>query len=83
MLPEQSSNNEPFSEKPKRQQVEYVGAPTEFADEAEVPEAISLIARIVAGGAISSAYISGIVILTGVACAVCALFYVITSTLLQ
>ena len=83
MLPEQSSPDKDFDEKPKRQEIEYVGAPTEYADEAEVPDAVGLIARILAGGAIGSAYVTGLVALIGVACAACALTYVIVSILLQ
>lgn len=83
MLPEQFSQDEAYEDKPKRQEVEFVGAPTEYADEAEVSDAVGLIAKVLAGGAISSAYIAGIVALVGVGCAVCTLFYVIANVLLQ
>ncbi len=56
-----------------RPQPEFVGAPTEYADAQEVPETLGLLAKILAGGALTWGIVVGIAALLGVACALCSL----------
>ncbi len=63
-------------------QPEYVGAPTEYADEAEVPEAIGLIAKILAGGLLAWSTAVVVLVVAGVTCAICAVLYFLAGSAL-
>ncbi len=52
----------------RKSQPEFVGAPTEYADEAEVPEGIAMLAKAFAGGGLLVALLG----LLGAGCAICA-----------
>lgn len=75
MLPEQFDREEqPQSSQDsyRKQKVEYVGAPTEYADRDEVPEAVGMIAKILAGGAITSSLLGAVLLILALSCTVCA-----------
>ena len=46
----------------------FVGAATEYADADEVPEAVSFLAKLFAGGFIASGLVIGLLVLAAVAC---------------
>lgn len=77
MLPERPESPEQPPARP-RPQPEFVGAPTEYADAQEVPESLGLLAKIVAGGALTWGIVVGIVALLGVACTLCSLCVLFT-----
>lgn len=52
--------------------VEYVGAPTEYADAQEVPESINFLAKLVAGGILTWTVIAAVAGVLLLACVICA-----------
>lgn len=71
MLQDNYGQDDPSADQgqPHKPQVEYVGSPTEFANEAEVPEGVALLAKAFAGGWLLLV-VAG---LLGGGCAVCAI----------
>ena len=65
--------NDGVPEQKKTRQPEFVGAPTEYADAQEVPEAISFLAKLVAGGVLTWSLLAGLAILLMVGCMICGL----------
>ncbi len=49
----------------------FVGAPSEYASEAEVPEAVGLIAKILAGSVLAWSTGAVVLVLAAVGCAIC------------
>ncbi|NPV67968.1 MAG: hypothetical protein HPY64_12555 [Anaerolineae bacterium] len=49
----------------------YVGAPSEYASEAEVPETVGLIAKILAGSVLAWSTGAIVLVLAGAGCALC------------
>jgi hypothetical protein len=54
-------------------QPQFVGAPTEFADRDEVPEAVSLLAKILAGGVLTWTVLVAVGIILTIGCSLCAI----------
>jgi hypothetical protein len=81
--------NDPDSGKRKRsderqsEPVQYVGSPTEYADAEEMPEAISLFAKILAGGALTWAAAMVVLVILTVGCAACAILAFASGLVLQ
>lgn len=67
----------------RKAEPEYVGAPSAYADEAEVPEVIGLLARIVAGGVLSWSVIVLVAGLLAFGCAVCFLVSFLAGSVLR
>ena len=62
---------------------EYVGAPSEFANAAEVPESVSLLAKIVAGGVLSWSVVALVAGLLALGCAACFLASFLVGSVLR
>lgn len=83
--PDRSHDEErPAGQKAKRDdQPEYVGAPTEYADEAEVPEAVGLITKALAGGFLAWSTVAIVLAVAGALCAVCVVLYFVAGLVLR
>ena len=67
----------------RKTEPETVGAPSAYADAAEVPEAVSLLARVLAGGVLSWAIIALVVGLLALGCALCFLASFLAGSVLR
>ncbi len=70
MLSEPPSTERSESE-PRRTEPEYVGAPTEYANAAEVPETVSFLAKVFAGGVLTWIVVMAVLGVLAAGCAVC------------
>ena len=62
---------------------EYVGAPSEYAEEAEVSGPVNLLAKVVAGGLLSWSVIALVAGLLALGCAVCFLASFLAGSILR
>jgi uncharacterized membrane protein len=70
MLSESPESGRSESE-PRRKEPEYVGAPTEYANAAEVPESVSLLAKVLAGGVLTWIVVVAVLGVLAAGCAIC------------
>lgn len=77
MIPESSDSPERPRQKPPPREVEYVGAPTEYANRDEVPEAVSFLAKLFAGGAIAWGVLVAVIGLCALACVICGVLWLL------
>ncbi|GEM_PF-3463037 len=55
----------------RKSQPEFVGAPTEYADEEEVPAVVSAAAKVVAGGVLTWSVVMTVLLVGGGLCLAC------------
>jgi len=79
----QEPYDRPERDSSRRSEPEFVGAPSAYADEAEVPEAVGLLAKLVAGGVLSWTVIALVMGLLAFGCAVCFLVSFLTGSVLR
>lgn len=75
--PDQPASSKASQVSPERreEQPEFVGAPTEYADAAEVPEAVGLLAKILAGGLLTWSALVAVIGAVGLVCLVCVVLW--------
>jgi hypothetical protein len=83
MLQEPSDQGSGMDRERRQKPPAYVGAPSEYADAAEVPESVGLLAKIVAGGVLSWSVIALVVGLLAVGCAACFLVSFLAGSVLR
>jgi hypothetical protein len=73
MLDESFNQDPPESIEPHQiERQEFVGAPTEYADAAEVPEVVSIVAKVITGGLLSWTVLAAVLTVLALSCAICA-----------
>lgn len=83
MLQEPSDQESGVARERRQAPPEYVGAPREYADAAEVPESVSLLAKVLAGEVLSWAVIALVVGLLALGCAACFLASFLAGSVLR